>query len=49
MGHSNDRRWWIVSLDMFVEATSAGGAAGKLKHDMINIFLIKLQRMWILQ
>lgn len=27
MGHSNDRRWWIVSLDMFIEATSAGGAA----------------------
>lgn len=29
MGHSNDRRWWIVSLDMFVQATSVGGAAGK--------------------
>lgn len=29
MGHSNDRRWWIVSLDIFVQATSTGGAASK--------------------
>ncbi|KAL7319662.1 mediator complex subunit, variant 5 [Mucor circinelloides] len=27
MGHSNDRRWWIVSLDVFVQATSVGGAS----------------------
>ncbi|KAI9482994.1 MAG: mediator complex subunit MED14-domain-containing protein [Benjaminiella poitrasii] len=24
MGHSNDRRWWIVSLDVFVRASSLG-------------------------
>ncbi|KAI8368341.1 mediator complex subunit MED14-domain-containing protein [Choanephora cucurbitarum] len=27
MGHSHDRRWWIVSLDMLVQATATGGAA----------------------
>ncbi|GAN01025.1 mediator of RNA polymerase II transcription subunit 14-like [Mucor ambiguus] len=27
MGHSNDRRWWIVSLDVFIQATSVGGAS----------------------
>lgn len=31
MGHSNDRRWWIVSLDIFIQATSNGGAAGTNK------------------
>jgi hypothetical protein len=30
MGNSNDKRWYIVSLDLFVQATSVGGAAGNV-------------------
>lgn len=29
MGNSNDRKWWIVSLDVLVQPSSDGSASGK--------------------
>jgi hypothetical protein len=38
MGHSNDRKWWIVSLNVLVKATTGGGAGGKLAQDIFCKF-----------